>query len=81
MKKIIVTYQSNYNGWFGEVDGVEDDFFADHLPDITHDGCDDDGEYEYGNQLLASHYKAVINLIESQFGECEIAIEYDGFST
>ena len=81
MPKILATYQSNYNGWDGEVDGVPHDFFAEHLPTITHDGCDDAGEYEYGNQLKPAHHDAVVKLIESEFGECEITIEMDEWST
>lgn len=80
---IQLTYHANYNGWDMSVNGDYEHQYShltDLMCDLTVDSCDDDGSYFY-SCVQSGHAISVRNIVESQFGESHIDIEFDTFSS
>ena len=85
MAKIKLTYHSNYNGWSVDMDNMSDDEYeavSEALSAVTHDNCDDDGYYGYGDGLTKRDTTAVRKVIRSHFGkDASPKIKFDTRST
>jgi len=79
MKKIELTYCTNYNGW--SVEGIDElsDQIEDKLCDYSVDLCDDDGylDYDIDEQKVVD----IVNEVVSSSEKYQIHITYDEYSS
>ena len=81
---ITATYCTNYNGFYLQGEGIDDeDVKADtvrtNVVDTLYDSCDEDGEY-YGTEKNA--IDVIVREVKSVYGDdVNVTVEFDDVST